>query len=153
LIALRRYLPGWAVRLSQVLVAAGLLALLWRAADGPEAARSLVEADWRWLALAFAALNAQTVLSALRWKLTARQFGITINARKAIGEYYLSQIVNQSLPGGMIGDAGRAVRSRGQAGLLAAGQAVVFERLAGQIAMFTPAGRGLRRDLRDTGWP
>jgi uncharacterized membrane protein YbhN (UPF0104 family) len=137
LIALRRYLPGWAVRLSQVLVAAGLLALLWRAADGPEAARSLVEADWRWLALAFAALNAQTVLSALRWKLTASQFGITINARKAIGEYYLSQIVNQSLPGGMIGDAGRAVRSRGQAGLLAAGQAVVFERLAGQIAMFT----------------
>jgi uncharacterized membrane protein YbhN (UPF0104 family) len=36
----------------------------------------------------------------------------------------------------MIGDAGRAVRSRGQAGLVAAGQAVVFERLAGQVAMF-----------------
>jgi hypothetical protein len=32
----------------------GLLALLWRAADGPEAARSLAAtADWRWLALAF----------------------------------------------------------------------------------------------------
>ena len=37
----------------------------------------------------------------------------------------------------MVGDAGRAVRSRDQAGFIAAGQAVVFERLAGQIAMFT----------------
>lgn len=113
------------------------MVLLWRAADGPEAARSLVAADWRWLALGLLALTVQTVLSALRWKLTARQFGIAIGARDAIAEYYLSQIVNQSLPGGMIGDAGRAVRSRDQAGLLAAGQAVVFERLAGQIAMFT----------------
>ena len=82
------------------------------------------------------ALSVQTVLSALRWKLTARQLGIRLGAGPAIGEYYLSQVVNQSLPGGMIGDAGRAVRSRSQAGLVAAGQAVIFERLAGQIAMF-----------------
>ena len=129
-------IPGRVVRLLQILVAAGLLALLWRAADGPEAARSLAAADWRWLALALLALTAQTVLSALRWKLTAGQLGITLAARQAIGEYYLSQVVNQSLPGGMIGDAGRAVRSRDQAGLIAAGQAVVFERLSGQIAMF-----------------
>jgi uncharacterized membrane protein YbhN (UPF0104 family) len=36
----------------------------------------------------------------------------------------------------MVGDAGRAVRARGQAGLLASSLAVAFERLAGQIAMF-----------------
>ena len=51
-------------------------------------------------------------------------------------EYYLSQIVNQSLPGGVLGDAGRAVRARHEAGLKRAGQAVVFERLAGQLVLF-----------------
>ncbi len=115
----------------------GLLWLLWAVADGPQAARSLAAADWRWLLLAMAALTAQTILSAFRWRLTARQLGISIGRGRAIGEYYLSQIVNQSLPGGILGDAGRAVRSRDQAGLLAAGQAVIFERLAGQIAMFS----------------
>lgn len=133
---LGRRIPPWAIRLAQIAIALGLLSLIWRAADGPEAARSLAAADWRWLVLAVLALSLQTVLSALRWKLTARQLGIALGARQAIGEYYLSQVVNQSLPGGMIGDAGRAVRSRAQAGLIAAGQAVVFERLAGQIAMF-----------------
>ena len=133
---LGRTIPQWIIRLLQVAIALGLLVLIWRSADGPEAARSLVSADWRWLLLAVLALSLQTVLSALRWRLTARQLGIRLGARQAIGEYYLSQVVNQSLPGGMIGDAGRAVRSRSQAGLVAAGQAVVFERLAGQIAMF-----------------
>jgi hypothetical protein len=70
-----------------------------------------------------------------------------------VREYYLAQIVNQSLPGGMIGDAGRAVRARAQAGLLAAGQAVVFERLAGQIAMFLALAVAFLRDLRGAGRP
>jgi uncharacterized membrane protein YbhN (UPF0104 family) len=72
------HIPGWAVRLAQVAIALGLLALIWRAADGPEAARSLAAADWRWLALAFVVLSVQTVLSALRWQLTARQLGIAL---------------------------------------------------------------------------
>lgn len=131
-----RHIPGWAVRIFQFLIAGGLLAILWQAADGPQAARDLAASDWRWLALAVLVLSLQTVLSALRWKLTARQLDISLGSVEAIREYYLSQVVNQSLPGGMIGDAGRAVRSRSQAGLVAAAQAVVFERLAGQIAMF-----------------
>lgn len=133
---LSRYLPARAWPVLQLAVALALLALLWRAADGPAAARSLAAAEWPWLALAVAALTLQTVLSALRWQLTARQLGISFGAGHAIREYYLAQAVNQSLPGGMIGDAGRAYRARAQAGLLASGQAVVFERLAGQIAMF-----------------
>lgn len=131
-----RPLPRRVVPVLQAALAVGLLALLWQAADGPAALASLKAADWRWLALGLAALSLQTVLSALRWQLTARQFGIALGTGHAIREYYLAQVVNQSLPGGMIGDAGRAVRARAQAGLLASGQAVVFERLAGQIAMF-----------------
>ncbi|MDG4647787.1 lysylphosphatidylglycerol synthase transmembrane domain-containing protein [Roseibacterium sp. SDUM158017] len=129
-------IPRWALRVAQLAMAAALLAFLWRAADGPAAARSLASAEWPWLAAAFLALTLQTLLSALRWRLTAAQLGISLGRGHAVREYYLAQVVNQSLPGGMIGDAGRALRARGQAGLLASGLAVAFERLAGQVAMF-----------------
>ena len=128
--------PPWVRRGAQIVVAVGLFVLLWRTADGPEALRNLAAAELRWLAAAFASLTLQTIFSALRWRVTARQFGIRLGVKRALSEYYLAQIVNQSLPGGMVGDASRAVRARGQAGLLASGQAVVFERLAGQVAMF-----------------
>lgn len=126
----------WLLRAIQIGVAIALLGLLWRIADGPDAARLLRNTDPLWLAAAVAALTVQTWLSALRWRLAAGQLGIALRPHEAVREYYLAQIVNQSLPGGMVGDAGRAVRSRGPSGLLAAGMAVVFERLAGQVAMF-----------------
>jgi uncharacterized membrane protein YbhN (UPF0104 family) len=131
-----RPLPSALIRTVQVAVAVALLAWLWQAADGAEAARRLAGADPLWLVAAAATLSLQTVLSALRWRLTAARLGIEIAPRRALREYYLSQIVNQALPGGVLGDAGRAVRARAQAGLIASGQAVVFERLAGQIAVF-----------------
>jgi uncharacterized membrane protein YbhN (UPF0104 family) len=131
-----RRLPSGIMRAGQVAIAALLLALLWHAVDGAEAARSLASADVAWLAAALVALTLQTVLSAMRWKLTAAQLGIHLATGGAIREYYLAQVVNLSLPGGVIGDAGRAVRARGQAGLMASGQAVVFERLAGQAGLF-----------------
>ena len=124
-----------ALRLARLAAPGLLLALLWQVADGPEALRRLSGADPAWLVAAAGALTVQTVLSALRWRLVAAQFGIGLGRREAVAEYYLSQILNQALPGGMAGDAGRAVRARGAAGFLASGQAVVFERLAGQIAM------------------
>lgn len=124
------------VRAFQVAVALGLLVLVWRVADGAEAARLLASARPGWIAAAFGALTLQTVISALRWRLTAGQFGIRLARVMALREYYLSQIVNQALPGGVLGDAGRAVRARAQAGLAASGLSVVFERLAGQIAIF-----------------
>lgn len=123
------------IRLLQVAVAAGLLALLWQVADGRQALAHLAGADPLWFAAALAALTCQTLLSAMRWRLTAAQLGIALDRRTALREYYLSQIVNQALPGGVLGDAGRAVRARAHAGLIASGQAVLFERLAGQVAL------------------
>ena len=130
------YLRPTVLRAIQFGVAAGLLAILWHAADGREALRLLAGAEPVWLVAAVAALTVQTVLSALRWRLTAGRLGILVSVPTAVREYYLSQVVNQSLPGGMIGDASRAVRSRAQAGLVKSGQAVVLERLVGQAAMF-----------------
>lgn len=120
---------------AQVAVALGLLILVWRVVDGGEALRLLSHANIGWILAAVLALSLQIVLSALRWRITAGQLGIMLSATTMIREYYLSQIINQSLPGGVLGDASRAVRARSQAGLLASGQAVVLERLAGQVGL------------------
>lgn len=131
----KRAFPIWLLRAAQVVGLVVIVWLLWRAVDWREALALLQSVDPRWLVAAAIALTVQTVLSALRWRITAAQLGIEISVSEALREYYLSQVVNQSLPGGVVGDAGRAVRARGQAGLLASGQAVVFERVAGQLGL------------------
>ncbi|WP_300073978.1 hypothetical protein [uncultured Ruegeria sp.] len=59
----------------KVSVALGLLLLVWVAADGPQIARVLAEANPIWLVLAVVLLMTQTVLSACRWRVTAGEFG------------------------------------------------------------------------------
>jgi uncharacterized membrane protein YbhN (UPF0104 family) len=135
-------IPPMVLRAVQIAVALGLLALLWHVADGAAALRLLSGANPWWLLAGAAALTLQTVLSALRWRLTAAQLGIALGRAAALREYYLSQVVNQALPGGVVGDAGRALRSRQAAGLMPAAQAVMFERLAGQIALFVVMATG-----------
>lgn len=120
----------------QTAMTVAILAVLWHLVDGGTALRQLGGANPAWIGAALLALTLQTLLSALRWKTTAARLGIVFDAGFAIREYYLSQIVNQALPGGVLGDAGRAIRARAEGGLLPSGQAVLFERLAGQIALF-----------------
>ncbi|MEO0547410.1 MAG: lysylphosphatidylglycerol synthase transmembrane domain-containing protein [Pseudomonadota bacterium] len=127
----------------QIITFLAIAVWLLLSVDWNEAVGLLASADWRWLAAAAAALTLQTILSALRWRMTAGRLGITLSVPQAVQEYYLSLIVNQSLPGGVLGDAGRAVRARGQAGLMAAGQSVLFERLAGQIGLVAVLVGGL----------
>lgn len=144
---------GLALRLAVLALCA---VLLWRAVDWGAAARLLRAADHGWLLAALGLLTAQTALSAERWRVTAAQLGLRLGFGHALREYYLGQVVNQSLPGGVLGDAGRAVRSRGQAGLLAASQAVVFERLAGQLGLIAVLAVGLSLGLALPGhraWP
>ena len=121
---------------AQVALAIGLMVVLLRGLDGAEVGRLLVSADWRWLGWALVALTVQTFCSAYRWRLTARALGQDFGHLKAVSEYYLAQFFNQTLPGGLLGDAGRAIRARHHAGLVRASQAVAFERLAGQGALF-----------------
>ncbi len=130
-------------RLAQGLLAVLLLALLWHLADGAQALALLAAAHPGWLAAALAALFAQTVLSALRWRLVAGRLGLALTWRQALGEYWLAQAVNMALPGGVLGDAARAARSRGPAGLAVAAQAVVLERLAGQAGLLALMLAGL----------
>ena len=131
----RRPLNPWLVRGFQVAVAVGLLAVVWRFADGANALQLLSQANIGWMAAAVLVLSAQIFLSARRWQITAGQLGIVVSFSTALREYYLAQLVNQALPGGVIGDASRAVRAGGQRGLLASGQSVIFERLSGQVTL------------------
>ncbi|MEM8822105.1 MAG: lysylphosphatidylglycerol synthase transmembrane domain-containing protein [Pseudomonadota bacterium] len=143
-------------RLLKTSISVALVALLLWLTDPAEALTRLRDADWRWLLLACAMLSAQTLFMAIRWRLTAGRLGLQIGLRQAIGEYYLGQVLNTTLPGGVIGDAGRAIRTREGAGMLRAAQAVMIERLAGQIAIFGIASVGLLLALAIPGglaWP
>jgi glycosyltransferase 2 family protein len=130
-------MPVIVSRYGRVALTGAVLAVIWQVAGGPAALDRLGEADLRWIAAAFVALNLQTVASAFRWRLTAAQLGQSIAPGRAVREYYLAQLLNNTLPGGVAGDAGRALRARHEAGLVRAGQAVMIERLAGQIALCT----------------
>jgi uncharacterized membrane protein YbhN (UPF0104 family) len=116
-------------------VTVALLVLLWQFADGADATQVLLTANPLWLLAALLALTLHTVLAAARWRLTAAALGVSLSRWHALREYYLAQLVNQTVPGGVVGDAGRAVRSRGQAGLSVAALAVIVERFAGQVAV------------------
>jgi uncharacterized membrane protein YbhN (UPF0104 family) len=120
---------------AQALVTVGLLVLLWQVADGRDAVAVLLGVNPWWVVVALVALTLHTVLAAERWRLTAGALGLPLGRWHALREYYLAQLVNSTVPGGVVGDAGRAVRSREQAGLTVAAQAVVVERFAGQVAL------------------
>ncbi|MFN3506456.1 MAG: YbhN family protein [Allorhizobium sp.] len=92
-----------------------------------------------------ALVQVQIVVSALRWRFTAARLGQTIPVPISISEYYVASFLNQSLPGGMAGDAVRAFRMRnaGPGGWKTPAKAVLFERLSGQMAFFLMALAGL----------
>ncbi|WP_151084723.1 lysylphosphatidylglycerol synthase transmembrane domain-containing protein [Nocardioides cynanchi] len=109
-----------------------LAVLLWRFGTGP-----FVEA-WRvttwWAVLAALVLTSfATLTSAWRWRVVAGRLGVPVAPGPAVAAYYRSQFLNATLPGGILGDAHRAVRHGREAGDLPAGlRATLWERLGGQ---------------------
>jgi len=98
--------------------------------------------DPAWVALALIVSIPQILFSALRWRLTAERLGISLPAKTAIAEYYLATLTNQLLPGGVLGDAARAVRhgrrlQRNDKSLAYAPaiRAVIYERASGQLVL------------------
>lgn len=123
-------------------VTLGALALVFRVLEAQAIVAQLRAVSVPWLLLAVAALSLQIALSAARWRVTAGAVGLQIGRGQALREYYLSVLGNTVLPGGVLGDLGRIVRLRHQAGMGPAAQSVVIERLAGQIALFAVTGVG-----------
>jgi uncharacterized membrane protein YbhN (UPF0104 family) len=146
----------WGIFVIQIAIAGAMLAVLWHFTDGRAAMERLRSAEAEWLVASFLILNAQTILSAARWRLVARALSVPVGRGEAIREYYVSQFVNQVLPGGVAGDVSRAVRSRHGASFKRAAQAVVIERMVGQMALFAVLIIGLPASLLSPGginWP
>lgn len=83
---------------------------------------------------------AATAAAAWRWRVLARRLGLRLGWRESMAAYYRSQFLNTVLPGGVVGDADRAVshgRSVDQIGQ--AVRAVVAERGAGQAVQLVLA--------------
>jgi uncharacterized membrane protein YbhN (UPF0104 family) len=128
--ALRRTLWTWARPLGG---AAMLVVLAWRLGTGPFLDGFRMIAWWS-LAAAAGITVLTTVGCAWRWSLVARGLGVAVPLPAAIAAYYRSQLLNTTLPGGVLGDVHRAVRHGRDVGDLGLGlRAVAWERSAGQF--------------------
>lgn len=131
------------MRWLRILLPLALIALCLWLADGRAVLARLSGLSLGWFLAAMLLLHAVTLLSALRWTLTARALSLPLGGAEAVREYYLAQFVNQTLPGGVLGDAARAMRSRKGGPMRRAAQAVVLERASGQAGMALVAVLGL----------
>lgn len=116
-----------------------LAVLLWRLGTGPflDGLR-LVDAPALVAATALGAVT--TVASAWRWTLVAGGLGLHRPLPTAVADCYRSVFLNSTLPGGVLGDVHRAVRSGRDTGDVGRGvRAVVWERTAGQLVQLTLA--------------
>lgn len=113
--------------------------------DLPGLGQLLSRISWTATITCLALVQVQIVLSALRWRFTSKRLGQDIAPFTAIREYYVATLLNQTLPGGMGGDALRAWRMRSDepGGWKQPAKAVIFERLSGQIVLFFLALTGL----------
>ncbi len=127
------------MRFLRIALPLALIALCLMLTDGRAALARLADVSPGWMIATLCLLNAVTLLSAMRWRMTAAALDLRIPMGEAVREYYLAQLANQTLPGGVLGDAARAVRSRKGGTMRRAAQAVVLERVAGQAAMATVA--------------
>ncbi|MEL6913568.1 MAG: lysylphosphatidylglycerol synthase transmembrane domain-containing protein [Pseudomonadota bacterium] len=131
----RRGVKVFAYRAAHVVVPVVVVCfVVWTVGAGDVLAR-LTAAHPGWVLAACFACTLQMVLCSIRWQVTAARLGSRISTGSAISEYYLSSIINSTVPGGIVGDALRAVRARGTGGLERSAHAVLIERLAGQIAL------------------
>lgn len=143
-----------AMRVLHVIVPLVLIAVILSMVGAADVVARLRAANPAWVLAAVIACSAQVILCAVRWRLTAARLRALIPLNRAVGEYYLSSLVNTTVPGGVVGDAMRAVRTRGAAGFETAAQAVVIERLAGQIALGAVLITGLAASgLPHLQWP
>lgn len=143
--ALRRLRP--LVPLAQLAAGLLVLAATVRLVDGSGIARRLAGIEPVPFALALLAVQVQVLVSALRWRFTARRLGQALPLGRAVAEYYLASLLNQILPGGVAGDAVRVLRSSRERGgerrTARAAQAVVLERLSGQVVLLGAALAGV----------
>lgn len=123
----------------------GLLALTALWVDVDAVLSALRRAEPLPLVAALALSVPLVLVLAGRWSFTARRMGVDMPFSVAVGEYYVSTLLNKVLPGGVLGDVGRAMRGsmRNPEAKGVAVRSVVLERVSGQIALWSIVGVGL----------
>lgn len=114
-----------------------LAALAWLL-DTKTIAATLAGADALPILVALGLVQAQIMLSAWRWRLIAERLELRLPMGLATGEYYIASLLNLVLPGGVPGDAFRAVHLAKGAAAPAwrpVVRSIVLERAAGQVAL------------------
>lgn len=109
----------------------GVVVLAWGVQPFADAARGL---DVRVVGLALLIAFVTTLSAAWRWRLVAHGLGARLRLPTALAGCYRSQLLNSTLPGGVLGDVHRGVlhgRAVGGAGLGL--RTVWWERAAGQV--------------------
>ena len=118
------------------LISAGLLGAVALFVEPREIMAQVERLSPGWVVLALFISVLQIMLSAWRWQFTASRVGAPLRFNYAWREYYLALLINQLLPGGVLGDAGRAHRHARQAESRgSAWRAVIIERTSGQVAV------------------
>ena len=98
------------MRLLRFAVSIGVLVVLFMLMDTQAILTRLRGAHLGWLGAALGALTVLTLLMAWRWQMAAHALSIPLGYGRAVSEYYIAQLLNLVLPGGMVGDAARAAR-------------------------------------------
>lgn len=122
---------------------------------GPVAVgRALGSLDLPTLALATAIAGVSTTCAAWRWQLVSRRLGMPLSLPGAVAECYRAQLLNSVLPGGIVGDANRAVRQGRSADDVTCGlRAVAWERSCGQLVLAACAAPVLVTTRSGLRWP
>lgn len=116
-----------------------LAVLVWRV-GGDAFLTALERLHLAPLVLAAAIVALTTVLGAWRWVLVARALGTRLGLGEAVAECYRSQLLNVTLPGGVLGDVNRGVRhGRGADDVGRGLRSVLWERTAGQVVLVVVA--------------
>jgi len=124
---------GWRIAATVALLAA----LAWFL-DTKAVMTALAGADALPILAALVLVQVQIALSAWRWQIIAGKLGLRLPIGLAIGEYYTASLLNLVLPGGVPGDAIRAVRLAKGATTPAwrpVVRSIILERAAGQMAL------------------
>jgi uncharacterized membrane protein YbhN (UPF0104 family) len=123
--------------------AAVLVFLVWHLGTGPFL-NGLRAIDAPPVLAAAAITLVTTVSAAWRWVVVARGLGVQLPLRAAVAAYYRSQFLNTTLPGGVLGDAQRAVDHGRRIDDLGLGlRAVAWERVAGQTVQVAAVAAAL----------
>ncbi len=115
-------------------ILAGVLVLgflIWQLGTGPFV-DGLRATTWWAVLLALLVTAGTTWCCAARWTLVSARFGPRVPLRTAYVAYYRSQLINSTVPGGVVGDVHRAYR-HGWRG-------VVWERVLGQVVQVALVG-------------